>query len=55
MNNTYYKQVVGIPQGSVISTLICSIFYSYFENELLQFVKKDDEGVCIIKRLKILK
>jgi len=25
MNNTYYKQVVGIPQGSVISTLICRL------------------------------
>ncbi|ORX48374.1 hypothetical protein BCR36DRAFT_79905 [Piromyces finnis] len=47
MNHTYYKQVNGIPQGSVISTLVCSIFYSHLENEILTFVKEDKEGLLM--------
>ncbi|CUA77091.1 telomerase reverse transcriptase [Rhizoctonia solani] len=32
-----YRQVVGIPQGSVLSTLLCAIFYGDLENTKLRF------------------
>ncbi|PAV16223.1 telomerase reverse transcriptase [Pyrrhoderma noxium] len=33
----YYRQRVGIPQGSVLSTLLCSFFYGHLEEEELKF------------------
>ncbi|KAG8688183.1 hypothetical protein FRC11_005914 [Ceratobasidium sp. 423] len=32
-----YRQVVGIPQGSVLSTLLCAIFYGDLERTKLEF------------------
>ncbi|KDN44279.1 hypothetical protein RSAG8_05543, partial [Rhizoctonia solani AG-8 WAC10335] len=32
-----YRQVVGIPQGSVLSTLLCAIFYEDLEKTKLEF------------------
>ncbi|CAE6487369.1 unnamed protein product, partial [Rhizoctonia solani] len=34
-----YRQVVGIPQGSVLSTLLCAIFYGDLESTKLEFTK----------------
>lgn len=34
VGKTVYKQDVGIPQGSVLSTLLCNIVYSYLEREI---------------------
>lgn len=34
-----YRQVVGIPQGSVLSTLLCAIFYGNLEETELKFTK----------------
>ncbi|KAL5504247.1 EST2 [Sanghuangporus vaninii] len=34
----YYRQRVGIPQGSVLSTLLCSFFYGDLERNVLDFV-----------------
>lgn len=32
-----YKQVVGIPQGSVLSTLLCTFFYGDLEKRKMRF------------------
>jgi telomerase reverse transcriptase len=37
----FYRQKNGIPQGSVLSTLLCSFFYAELERDLLGFLDKD--------------
>lgn len=34
-NNKFYLQNVGIPQGSILSTLLCSFYYGHMENNVL--------------------
>ncbi|XP_066572083.1 telomerase reverse transcriptase isoform X2 [Amia ocellicauda] len=36
-----YRQCCGIPQGSIVSTLLCSLCYGDMENRLLKGVKED--------------
>ncbi|WWC73585.1 uncharacterized protein I206_107557 [Kwoniella pini CBS 10737] len=36
----FYRQKVGIPQGSKISSLLCSFFYACMENEFLAFTRQ---------------
>ncbi|KAI9796320.1 MAG: hypothetical protein M1833_006405 [Piccolia ochrophora] len=36
-----YRQKAGIPQGSIISSLACNIFYAAFERERLDFLSAD--------------
>ncbi|KAK2460975.1 hypothetical protein APHAL10511_007445 [Amanita phalloides] len=33
INNNYYRQVIGIPQGSILSSLLCSFFYGDMEKQ----------------------
>lgn len=33
----YCRQQVGIPQGSVLSSLLCNLFYGHMERTVLQF------------------
>ncbi|XP_067323658.1 telomerase reverse transcriptase [Anolis sagrei] len=37
----YYAQNCGIPQGSILSTLLCNMCYGDMENKLLQGIQKD--------------
>lgn len=37
-----YRQRTGIPQGSVVSSLLCSFFYAELEREVLSFVQQGD-------------
>jgi telomerase reverse transcriptase len=46
IGKTYHKQRKGIPQGSVLSTLLCSVFYSEFERDRLAFLTKEDSLLC---------
>ncbi|XP_009897877.2 telomerase reverse transcriptase [Dryobates pubescens] len=41
----YYLQCCGIPQGSILSTLLCNLCYGYMENKLLRGIQQD--GVLI--------
>jgi telomerase reverse transcriptase len=34
----FYRQKTGIPQGSVLSSILCNFFYAEFEREVLGFV-----------------
>ncbi|WVQ79296.1 hypothetical protein IAT38_001393 [Cryptococcus sp. DSM 104549] len=43
----FYRQKTGIPQGSKVSSLLCSIFYSYLENEHLAFTR--GEGSLLLR------
>ncbi|XP_032551118.1 telomerase reverse transcriptase isoform X3 [Chiroxiphia lanceolata] len=45
IGNRYYLQCCGIPQGSILSTLLCSLCYGDMENKLLCGVQQD--GVLI--------
>jgi len=40
----HYRQRQGIPQGSVLSTLLCSFFYGEFERTHLSFLRDGDHG-----------
>jgi len=42
IGKSYYKQVVGIPQGSVLSSLLCSFFYGDLEEKRMQWHKDPD-------------
>lgn len=44
----YYRQKEGIPQGSVLSTTLCSFFYGELETECLDFL---DCGESLLLRL----
>ena len=43
----HFKQTNGIPQGSVLSSILCSYFYSSFEAECLGFLNSS----CLLVRL----
>ena len=38
----FYRQKSGIPQGSVLSTLLCNYFYAQLERECLDFLREND-------------
>ncbi|EED18804.1 telomerase reverse transcriptase, putative [Talaromyces stipitatus ATCC 10500] len=38
----YFRQKNGIPQGSVLSSLLCNFFYGQLEREVLGFLKDDE-------------
>jgi telomerase reverse transcriptase len=38
----YYRQKNGIPQGSILSSLLCNFFYGKLEKEVLGFVGRPD-------------
>lgn len=44
----YYRQKSGIPQGSVISSMLCNYFYADLEKKELQFLQVED---CLLLRL----
>lgn len=41
IGNKYYRQKTGIPQGSKISSLLCSFFYSWLEKDHLAWTRRD--------------
>ncbi|GAB1310439.1 Telomerase reverse transcriptase [Madurella fahalii] len=44
----YYRQKRGIPQGSVLSSMLCNYFYADLERNHLGFLQADD---CLLLRL----
>lgn len=46
MGKQFYKQKVGIPQGSVVSTVLCNIFYAHLEKKKLPFLQ-DVDGLLL--------
>ncbi|OJT07372.1 Telomerase reverse transcriptase [Trametes pubescens] len=48
IGNEYYRQVVGIPQGSVLSAILCSFFYGDLERKNFRFTDDDE---CVLMRL----
>lgn len=44
----YYRQKDGIPQGSVLSSILCNYFYADLELQRLPFLRADD---CLLLRL----
>lgn len=48
IGNSFYRQKEGIPQGSIVSSLLCSYFYGELEREVLGFVH---DGESLLLRL----
>ena len=48
MGKKYFRQRNGIPQGSVLSSLLCNFFYASLEREVLHFI---DPNVSLLLRL----
>lgn len=48
IGKNYYRQRTGIPQGSIVSSLLCSFFYAELEREVLGFVQ---QGETLLLRL----
>jgi len=46
----FYRQKSGIPQGSILSSMLCNYFYANLEATQLDFIRKDDDG-CVLMRL----
>lgn len=46
IGHSYYRQTVGIPQGSVLSALLCSFFYGDLEKRFEQF-RNDLQSVSV--------
>ncbi|KAL9095597.1 MAG: hypothetical protein Q9165_002029 [Trypethelium subeluteriae] len=44
----YYRQKYGIPQGSILSSLLCNLFYAQLEKENLSFTGDSD---CLLLRM----
>jgi len=44
----FYRQKTGIPQGSVLSTILCNFFYAELERDVLSFALGND---CLLLRL----
>lgn len=44
----YYRQKKGIPQGSVLSSILCNYFYAELERDVLGFALEED---CLLLRL----
>ena len=47
LGNRFYRQKQGIPQGSVLSSLLCSYFYAELEREVLGFI--DDAKSTLLR------
>jgi telomerase reverse transcriptase len=44
----YYRQTTGIPQGSIMSSLLCNFFYAELESKVLTFLQ---DGESLLLRL----
>ena len=44
----YYRQKTGVPQGSVLSSLLCNFFYGKLEKEELRFLH-DRHDTCLLR------
>lgn len=44
----FYRQKQGIPQGSILSSILCNFFYAEFERDVLDFALGDE---CLLLRL----
>ena len=48
LGNRFYRQKEGIPQGSIVSSLLCSYFYAELEREVLGII---NNGQSVLLRL----
>lgn len=48
IDKRFFKQIRGIPQGSILSSLLCNFFYGAFENSCLGFLQP---GESLLLRL----
>lgn len=48
LGNRFYRQKEGIPQGSIVSSLLCSFFYSELERQVLGYL---NDGQSLLLRL----
>jgi len=52
MGNQYFSQVKGVPQGSVMSTVLCNLYYGMIEKKFLGFPEyTDKDSTYLLMRL----
>ncbi|KAG5646942.1 hypothetical protein DXG03_001665 [Asterophora parasitica] len=51
----YYRQTIGIAQGSILSAILCSFFYGDLERKKFKKFKDDLESVCLGALLVLLR
>lgn len=42
IGGSYHRQTVGIPQGSILSSLLCSFFYGDLERQFGSYTESED-------------
>ncbi|CAB5208554.1 unnamed protein product [Rhizophagus irregularis] len=47
VDENYYQQKIGIPQGSILSSLLCSIYYGVMELEEFKYIIDDTNGCTV--------
>ncbi|CAB4459538.1 unnamed protein product [Rhizophagus irregularis] len=47
VDENYYQQKIGIPQGSILSSLLCSIYYGVMELEEFKYIIDDTNGLLL--------
>ncbi|TIB12060.1 hypothetical protein E3P77_01177 [Wallemia ichthyophaga] len=47
INNRIYRQATGIPQGSILSTILCSFFYGMLERNEMEFVQQSPSALLL--------
>lgn len=47
INNQIFRQSTGIPQGSVLSTILCSFFYGMLERNEMKFVQESKSSLLL--------
>jgi telomerase reverse transcriptase len=48
MGKSFFRQKTGIPQGSILSSILCNYFYAELERDVLAFAQGSD---CLLLRL----
>ena len=47
IGHRFYRQSKGIPQGSIFSTLLCTLYYGHFESEYLSILDLGSDSVLM--------
>lgn len=50
LGKSYYKQTVGIPQGSILSSILCSFFYGDLEEKKMMYHRDPN---CVRHRVQV--
>jgi telomerase reverse transcriptase len=47
IGKNYFKQVTGIPQGSIVSTALCNVYFGKYEQDELETISIDKDSLLL--------